>query len=240
MSKQQTMKTKEFREPKKKSVTTDKVFREQKKGWIERLAYYFAERVDMTNDLEFPPVGNFRRLIAYFIDFLLANILACIPLCLIESMVNGSVETTQDLRIVPLEYAYLIVALAFLVHLFYFVYIPWKVWPGQTPGKRFLDYKMVMMDGSDVTLKALLLRNVFTLLVIEGAAFFMTSYFMQVICLSLGMSAVPELIAYIYYFTTMLSVLVTLTNRNRRMFHDYIGGTKTYKLPQNQEKYSSF
>lgn len=237
MSKQQT---KEFREPKQKPVKTDKVFREQKKGWIERLAFYFAQRVDMTSDTEYPPVGNVRRVIAYFIDFLLANLLACVPLCLIESLVNGGIDTTQDLRVVPLEYAYLIVALAFLVHIFYFVYIPLKVWPGQTPGKRFLDYKIAMMDGSDVTLKALLLRNVFSLLVIEGAAFFMTSYIIQLITLTIGMQAVPEVIAYIYYFTTMLSVLVTLTNRNRRMFHDYIGGTKTYKLPQTQEKYSTF
>lgn len=237
MSKQKQTQTKT---KKKEQANTQKVYRDRKKGWIERLSDYFMERVDFSVDTKFPPVGNFRRLIAYFIDFFLANVLACVPLCLIEAIVNGNLETTQDLRIVPLPYAYLIVALAFLVHLFYFVYVPYKIWPGQTCGKRFLDMKMVMMDGSDVTIKALLLRNVVALLAIEGAAFFMTTYILQLICLTIGLDNIPVWITYVYYFMTMLSVMVTLTNRNRRMIHDYIGGTKVYKMENDKEHYSSF
>lgn len=231
---------KTYQEPKKKApAKTNKVYRDRKKGWIERLADYFADRMESTASKGYPPVGNFRRLISYFIDFFLANIFCVIPFVLIQSIVNDTTEITQDLRVVDLSTAYLIVALAMVCYMLYYVYIPYKVWRGQTPAKRLLGYKIVMQDNSEVTLKALFLRNVVGLVVLEGAMF-LTTYLLQLICLTAGINEVPHMISYIYYFILLLSILVTMTNASRRMFHDMISKTKTYKLDEKQKSYKSF
>lgn len=232
---------KTYQEPNvKPTKKPTKVYQEKKLGWIDRLAIYFANRMDDADLTKFPPVSNIRRMAAYFIDFMLSNLLVCIPLTFIQSVVTGNVYATQDLRVVSLPVAYLIVACAIIIYILYFVYIPWKKWPGQTPGKRLLGYKICMMDDSELTFKALFVRNCLVLVFIEGAAMFITSYILQLGFLTAGIDVVPEWISKVYYFTTFLSVMVTLTNPHRRMFHDLIAKTKTYKLDETQETYHTF
>lgn len=232
--------TKDTGTTKKQSVQkTQKVYRDRKKGWIERLADYFATKMDLSDDPAHPPVGNLRRFFGYLIDFFLANLLVCIPIVFIQSVVNDTTEITQDLRVVPLSVAYGIVAVVFLFYVFYYVYIPWKVWPGQTPAKRLLGIKIVMTNNEDVTLKALFLRNVVGFVVVEGTVF-MTSFLIQLITLTMGYETVPALPGQVYLFITFISILVTMTNKHRRMFHDFIGGTKIYKIDESKERYHSF
>lgn len=228
---------KAYQEPKKKQ--TNKVYHEKKKSWIDRLADYFAKRMEDTATEGYPPVGNLRRLICYFVDFLLANVLCCIPFVFIQGIVNETTDITQDLRVVELPYAYLIVVIAIILYFFYYVWVPYKIWPGQTPGKRLLGYKIVMQDNTQVTLKALFLRNVVGLVFLEGAMF-LTTYILQIICLTIGVEQVPHFISYVYYFILLLSVLVTMTNASRRMFHDMIAKTKTYKLDETKDSYQTF
>lgn len=230
---------KAYQEPKKQPIKANKVYHDRKQSWIDRLAEYFAKRMEDTASPGYPPVGNLRRLICYLMDFFLANVLCCVPFVLIQGIVNETTDITQDLRVVELPYAYAIVAIAFLLYIFYYVWIPYKIWRGQTPAKRMLGYKIIMQDNSEVTLKALFLRNVVGLVVIEGAMF-LTSYILQLICLTIGVEQVPNLVSYAYYFILLLSVLVTMTNASRRMFHDMIAKTKTYKLDEQQQSYQSF
>lgn len=224
-----------YSEPKGKSK---KVYNEPKLGFIDRLTVKLMSKQGSKLDENFPPVGNLRRFFGYLMDFFLANVLAVIPLVFIESRVTGSTETTQVLAGLPLPYVYLITALVFLLYILYYVVIPLKVWPGQTPAKRLLNYKIVMMDGSDVTLKALLLRNVFAMTFIEGAAF-TTTYVIQLVVLTAGIDY-PKFISYVCYFMTLLSIVVTWTNPNRRMLHDFIGGTKVYQLEHKTGNYKAF
>ncbi|MCH4285786.1 MULTISPECIES: RDD family protein [Bacillota] len=224
-----------YNEPKGKSK---KVYNEPKLGFIDRLTVKLMSKQGSKLDENFPPVGNLRRFFGYLMDFFLANVLAVIPLVFIESRVTGSTETTQVLAGLPLPYVYLITALVFLLYILYYVVIPLKVWPGQTPAKRLLNYKIVMMDGSDVTLKALLLRNVFAMTFVEGAAF-TTTYVIQLVVLTAGIDY-PKFISYVCYFMTLLSIVVTWTNPNRRMLHDFIGGTKVYQLEHKTGNYKAF
>lgn len=231
---------KTYQEPKKQaSVKTAKVYHEKKKSWIDRLADYFAKRMEDTSSVGYPPVGNLRRLLSYFIDFFLANVLCCIPFVIIQGIVNDTTNITQDLRVMDISYAYVTVFLAIVLYLFYYVFVPYKIWSGQTPGKRLLGYRIVMQDNSDVTLKALCMRHVVGLVCIEGAMF-LTTYILQLICITIGLEQVPQFISYVYYFILLLSVLVTMTNASRRMFHDMIAKTKTYKLDEEQTVYKSF
>ena len=220
---------KSFQEPKKK-----KAYNDQKLGWIDRLSVDLLKKQDsIVKDKQHPPVSNIKRFIGYLIDFFIANVIACVPLVAIQSVVKGTTDVTQALADMELKWVYIITGAVFIMYLLYYVYIPLKVWPGQTPAKRLMKYKIVMMDNSDVTLKALLLRHVLGFIFLEGAVF-MTTYVIQlvVITLSIGYS---QYVSYICYGLTMLSILVTFTNYNRRMFHDYVSGTKVYQIPQEEK-----
>ena len=217
-----------YREPQKK-------YREKKVGFIDRLSIALLRKQDsVTIDKEHPPVSNLRRLIGYLIDFFLANVFSVIPLVIIQACLTGDTNTTQVLAGIPLYWAYIITLCVFLFFTFYYVYIPWKIWPGQTPAKRLLHFKIVMMDNSPATFKALFLRNVIAFTFIELAAF-MTTYVMQLIVLTSGIDY-PSFFSYVTYFMTLLSVVVTMTNYNRRMIHDFIGGTKVYMVEKETKE----
>lgn len=216
-----------------------KKYNEPKLGLIDRLTVKMMNKQGSTKlDENHPPVANIRRFFGYLIDFFLANLLAVIPLVFLQSRYTGSTNTTQVLAGLPMYLVYTITGLVFLMYVLYYVVIPFKVWPGQTPAKRLLGYKIVMMNGNEVTLKALLLRNVFAMTFIEGAAF-TTTYVIQLVVLTLGVDY-PEFVSYICYFMTLLSIVVTWTNPNRRMIHDFIGGTKVYKINQEKDSYKAF
>lgn len=216
------------------SSKSNQKYKEQKLGWIDRLSVGLLKKQDsIIKDKAHPPVSNLKRFFGYLFDFFLANVLACIPLVAIQSVVTGSTEVTQVLAGMELKWVYIITACVFIMYLIYYVMIPWKLWPGQTPAKRLLGYKIVMMDNSEVTLKALLLRNVIALTFLEGASFLIT-YVIQLVVLTAGIDY-PQFFSYICYFMTMISILVTFTNYSRRMIHDYVGGTKEYQLERNNQ-----
>ena len=54
------------------------------------------------------------------------------------------------------SWAFLAGALCILFALFYYVYVPWRIWPGQTLGKRVAGYRMEKTDGTAVDLITLL------------------------------------------------------------------------------------
>lgn len=135
-----------------------KHYREKKLGLIDRLSIALLKKQDtLVKDTEHSPVSNIRRFFGYLIDFMLANIFCVIPLVIIQASLTGSTNTTQILAGIPLHWAYIITFFVFLFYTFYYVYIPLKIWPGQTPAKRLLNYKIVMMDNSKATAKALFL-----------------------------------------------------------------------------------
>ncbi|MGX8834961.1 RDD family protein [Amedibacillus sp. YH-ame6] len=208
-------------------------YREKKLGLIDRLSIALLRKQEqIVKDTEHPPVSNIRRFFGYLIDFALSNIFCVIPLVIIQACLTGSTNTTQILAGIPLYWAYIITFFVFLFYIFYYVYIPWKVWPGQTPAKRLLKYKIVMMDNSEVSAKALFLRNVIAMTFIELAVF-TTTYIVQLVVLTAHIDY-PSFFGYVTYFMTFLSFLLTLTNYNRRMIHDYLGGTKVYMLPAEE------
>ena len=149
-----------------------KHYREKKLGLIDRLSIALLKKQDtLVKDTEHSPVSNIRRFFGYLMDFMLANIFCVIPLVIIQASLTGSTNTTQILAGIPLHWAYIITFFVFLFYTFYYVYIPLKIWPGQTPAKRLLNYKIVMMDNSKATAKALFMRNVIGMTFLELAAF---------------------------------------------------------------------
>ena len=113
-------------------------YREKKLGLIDRLSIALLKnRNTLVRYRAFSRV-EYQKILRYLIDFMLANIFCVIPLVIIQASLTGSTNTTQILAGIPLHWAYIITFFVFLFYTFYYVYIPLKIWPGQTPAKRFI------------------------------------------------------------------------------------------------------
>lgn len=170
-------------------------------------------------------VNNFKRLVAYIIDWYAASMLAGIPVVLIYSIFFKDLEITQDITLLPMPYSILSGLIAIGVYLTYFIIIPLKVYPGQTLAKRIMDIKVVKNDDSDVDLITLIKREVIGVMIVEGYIAASSSYFHQIINILIGQN-LNQVYTYLFGIITALSILWACASSSRKMFHDYIAQTK--------------
>ena len=134
--------------------------------------------------------------------------------------------------------AFLAGALCILFALFYYVYVPWRIWPGQTLGKRVAGYRMEKTDGTAVDLITLLKRQVIGGFLLEGAAFVASNYIRQLVTLSLSY--------YVDYYwqlagmiLTALSLILVMKTDSHRALHDYLAKTRVTCIEKQKNEHSS-
>lgn len=170
-------------------------------------------------------VNNFKRLIAYIIDWYAASMLAGIPVVLIYSIFFKDLEITQNVTLLPMPYNILAGVIAICIYLAYFIIVPLKVYPGQTFAKKIMNIKVVKNDDSDVDFITLLKRELVGVMIIEGYIAASSSYFHQIINIIVGQN-LNEVYVYLFGIITGLSILWACASPQRKMFHDYIAQTK--------------
>ena len=136
------------------------------------------------------------------------------------------------------SWAFLAGALSFFFALFFFLYFPWRIWPGQTLGKRVAGYRMEKTDGTAVDLITLLKRQVIGGLLLEGAAFVASNYIRQLVTLSLSY--------YVDYYwqlagmiLTALSLILVMKTDSHRSLHDYFAKTRVTRVEKQKKEHSS-
>lgn len=106
----------------------------------------------------------------------------------------------------------------------YFVYIPYKVYPGQTLGKKIMKIKIVRLDWEPLNIKTLFIRNIIGLMLIEGVSMTIGRYIRQMLTLATG-------IYFEYYMSaigamfTIISGIMVYNSGSRRAIHDYLAKT---------------
>ena len=122
--------------------------------------------------------------------------------------------------------------------LFYYVYVPWRIWPGQTLGKRVAGYRMEKTDGTAVDLITLLKRQVIGGFLLEGAAFVASNYIRQLVTLSLSY--------YVDYYwqiagmiLTAISLILVMKTDSHRSLHDYFAKTRVTCVEKQKNEHSS-
>ena len=120
----------------------------------------------------------------------------------------------------------------------YYIYIPYKKYPGQTLAKHWLKIKIVNNDDySDVSLKTLIIRQGVGLFLLEGSAIVVTNYLRQMLTLATGF--------YFDYYLKMIGMVITmisgvfvLGSASQRSIHDYLAKTKRLWVERmkNQQK----
>lgn len=214
------------KQPKKQSTNKKYERHEEKKSIITKLMGW----IDTTpNNVPFN-----RRLGAYVLDWIIGGIFLGLPAVFIYGGVTGRDDMFSDLYVFESlghdgKWAFIAGFLCVLFALFYYVYVPWKIYEGQTLGKRWLKLKVVSVDGSNASLKQLVLRNVVGMFLLESGSLVVCGYIRQMVTLALSFYVdYPWQILGTILF--ILSAMLVAGTASHRAFHDYIGKTKVIEV----------
>lgn len=179
-----------------------------------------------------------KRFLSYVIDWGLGGVFSGLPAVFTYGIITGKSDMFSDLYIFPaLGYdkiwAYVAGIGSLLFALFYYVYVPWKIYPGQTLGKRLTNYRIVKLDGSSVDLKTLMIRQVVGLFLLESIAFVVSGYIRQMVTLTC-MVYVDYVWSIIGTVLCILSAMLVGGTPSHRALHDYMAKTKVELYDKNK------
>lgn len=172
-----------------------------------------------------------KRGMAYLIDWFLGALCMMFPLCLGWMMLTQDQENMGSVNVFRLNEASgmgaaVLLGLAGLAFaFFYYIWVPYKVYPGQTVGKRTMGLKIEKVDGSKLTFKDILLRQGVGLLILEGVLFNPSRLWQDMVSLLTGLNFTGYLL-YASLAITIISFLLMVSGASRRMLHDYISKTR--------------
>lgn len=175
-----------------------------------------------------------RRFMAYIADWLLGMFFAAFPVVMLYSIAMNTTTVTDDLIKMEYPYNYIGGALALLFSFIYFVIIPLKLWKGQTPGKRMFNIKIVKNNDEDVDMKALLLRQMVGMVLLESVLYTTSNYILKLLTMMTGEIKFMQYPYYIGLILTLISFLLVGFSRSRRAIHDYVGNTKVVMEEDNR------
>lgn len=171
--------------------------------------------------------GRIRRIIAYAIDWYVCGMLAGLPLNLMYISCYGDelVQIPQLLSVFEGPLRYITGLLCLAASLFYLVFVPAKIWPGQTLGKKICGIVICDEKLQPADIKTLLIRQVLGALLLEGSVFTATNYLVQMISMGIGFNLM-EFHNNLGLAVTAMSALLMLFGPKRKAFHDYLAKTQ--------------
>ena len=180
-----------------------------------------------------------KRFGAYILDWVVGGIFTGLPAVLLYSGLTKKQDMFGGLYVFESlgyarSWAFLAGALCILFALFYYVYVPWRIWPGQT----LAGYRMEKTNGTAVDLITLLKRQAIGGFLLEGAAFVASNYIRQLVTLSLSY--------YVDYYwqiagmiLTALSLILVMKTDSHRALHDYLAKTRVTCVEKQKNEHSS-
>ena len=170
------------------------------------------------------------RFIAYVIDWVLGGILTGFPAVYIYAYVTQSSDMFGELYVFEtggysIHWAYLAGILCVLLALFYYVFVPLKLFPGQTLGKKMMKIKIVTENNQELNFKALFIRQVVGLFMLESGSLVVCSYIRQLFSMATTMY-VDIVWQWVGSILFMISAGLAAFTNSHRAFHDYLAKTK--------------
>lgn len=175
-----------------------------------------------------------KRLIAYAIDWAFSGVLIGFPEVLVFALVTHSSDMFSDLYVFGSMgysniYAFMCCVASLAVFAAYYIWVPLKIWPGQTPGKRLLKLRCESRDGGDLQPWQYALRAGVGLLVIEGVSTVATRYVLQALTLATSFYVEGTVLPVLYLLTLVSGIMVVATKRHLAI-HDYLAGTRVVEI----------
>lgn len=171
-------------------------------------------------------VDVIKRFVAYIIDWFLSDLAMAFPVIMIYSNINQTTDMKIDLFLLPAPYDVFAGCMAIAIGILYYIGLPSFHHCGQTPGKRICKFKITMEDGRPVSFKALCIRYLLGVFVIEGSLLTVSKYIREVSFLVSGIFEVMQVLYYIGIFFGILSILLVVITKKRQAIHDKIAQTK--------------
>lgn len=205
-------------------------------GALKKAYMWYDKKIDHTPcDVEFP-----KRFLSYVVDWGLGGIFTGLPAVLLYGSVSGRSDMFSNLYIFEAlgygrGWAYLAGFCALLFALGYYVYVPWKLFPGQTLGKRICGYRICRIDGKALDLKTLLLRQVVGLFLLESIALVISGYLRQMVTLTL-LYYVDSIWSGIGTICCVLSAMLVGGTPSHRALHDYLAKTRVELYDKQSEQ----
>ena len=189
---------------------------------MAKLAGSSREGTAVEKKKEFQPAGLGRRFAAYLVDWYLGALATALPVSVVSMKLFGTVQNQNLLTFYP-PYGLIAGALGLFAAVIYYVAVPVLLWPGQTPGKRWLKIKIVDQDGGDAGAGQLFLRQLVGMIILEGSLVSASTIWHQMFTIATGINVVNVLM-YAGMAVSLVSVVLVLAGRHRAI-HDRIGGT---------------
>lgn len=169
------------------------------------------------------------RAVAWLLDWMIGGLLISLPAIIAFSIVDGKGRIFSNLYIfeamgMDRMYTILIGLGCLLVGFFYYVIVPWKIYPGQTLAKKWLHLKIVKLDSSELRLKDYLFRQFVFLFFIEGIATGAGGYILPIITTIIRFYS-DSYVMIIWTVVTMTSIMFVLVNKKHRALHDFAADT---------------
>ena len=121
-----------------------------------------------------PNYGN-TRVISGILDWLLGGGVSGLPAIIAWTMIFGKSKPLTNLYMFEVSgfgrmTTIWVDLLCLLFGVFYYVIVPWYIWPGQTLGKRMMHLKIVRLNSKPLTFNLLVIREFIFLIFVEGIA----------------------------------------------------------------------
>lgn len=174
-------------------------------------------------------INMMNRIYAYIIDWIIGGILSSFPGVFLYAAITKQTDMYTDIYVFKAlgyssMWSYLACFLGIVGFLFYYVWIPYKMYPGQTLGKKLMKLKIITVDGKQLTFQQLLIRQFVGLCLIEGSATIMTRYIRQMITLATSFYFDGPLLV-VGFVITVVSISLALFTPSKRSVHDYLSCT---------------
>ena len=176
-------------------------------------------------------VNSSKRFTAYLIDWFIGALFMMLPICLIWMFNTHNLEDMGHINLwmiqneISKESAIFAGCIAIVLSLFYYVWIPYKVYKGQTLGKRIMNIKIVKKDNTDVDLKTLFIRQVIGIIILEGSFYNVSSLWHSLLSLITNLNF-TGILMLMGLSISVLSAAICMFSKSHRMIHDRISYTK--------------
>ncbi len=174
------------------------------------------------------------RVLAWLFDWGIGGILTSLPAIIIYSQFakdSNLFTSLYDFRTIGFSTAATIAlgSLCISIGIFYYVIIPWKIYPAQTVGKKLLKLKIEKSNQQELTFKDYFLRQFIFIILIQGSATIVSRYFTQIFTL-MSHFYIDGYVATAGFLITTFSATLAFGTPSKLALHDRVLKTLVTKI----------
>lgn len=186
-------------------------------------------REKFTSYTQIKKVSKIKRGIAFLVDWYISTLLAGIPILYMYSVQSGNTDVPESLNQFAGNLGIIAGLIGIIIITIYYVIVPLKIRKGQTLGKSILGIKVVQNDGSEITTRSIIKREILGAMLVE-AGLVSSSKYLREIFLIVGFNSLYRILAIVAMIIPFISILIMVFSKESKMIHDIIGGTKVVNV----------